>query len=151
MDCTFYNRSKNYRLQENLKDKEWEHLLFSYHGIPESHIKISDTTKKHCLKVEECCSVSSEAHKKCYRHQVFKTTELIVQKLNIPKEKYSNAFQSRLPLQPWLKPYTDSELERLPKEGKKKLVIITPAFVTDCLIVNKNLSSKEISFSKVIP
>ena len=58
---------------------------------------------------------------------------MIVKKLNIPRDKYSNAFQSRLPLQPWLKPYTDSELERLPKEGKKRLIIITPAFVTDCL------------------
>ena len=120
-------------ISENLKGIEYDHILFSYHGIPESHIKISDFTKSHCLKVESCCSVNSEVHKKCYRHQVFKTTELIVKKLKIPEEKYSNAFQSRLPLQPWLKPYTDSELERLPKEGKKKLVVITPAFVTDCL------------------
>ena len=120
-------------ISENLKGIDYDHILFSYHGIPESHIKISDFTKSHCLKVESCCSVNSEVHKKCYRHQVFKTTELIVKKLKIPKEKYSNAFQSRLPLQPWLKPYTDSELERLPKEGKKKLVVITPAFVTDCL------------------
>ena len=120
-------------ISENLKGIEYDHILFSYHGIPESHIKISDFTKSHCLKVESCCSVNSEVHKKCYRHQVFKTTELIVKKLKISEDKYSNAFQSRLPLQPWLKPYTDSELERLPKEGKKKLVVITPAFVTDCL------------------
>ena len=120
-------------ISKNLKGIDYDHILFSYHGIPESHIKISDVTKNHCLKVDNCCSINSEAHEKCYRHQVFKTTELIVKKLNIPKDKYSNAFQSRLPLQPWLKPYTDSELERLPKEGKKNLVIITPAFVTDCL------------------
>ena len=54
-------------------------------------------------------------------------------KLGIKEGSYSNSFQSRLPLQPWLKPYTDFELQRLPKDGKKKLVIITPAFVTDCL------------------
>ena len=120
-------------ISDHIKGIDYDHILFSYHGIPESHIKISDTTKTHCLKVDNCCSLSSEAHKKCYRHQVFKTTELIVKQLNIPEDKYSNAFQSRLPLQPWLKPYTDSELERLPKEGKKNLIIITPAFVTDCL------------------
>ena len=110
-------------ISENLKGINYDHILFSYHGIPESHIKISDSTKSHCLKVESCCSVNSEAHKKCYRHQVFKTTELIVKKLKIPEDKYSNAFQSRLPLQPWLKPYTDSELERLPKEGKKNWLL----------------------------
>ncbi|MFL2990319.1 MAG: ferrochelatase [Cytophagales bacterium] len=120
-------------IKKNLKGIEYDHILFSYHGIPESHIKISDDTKKHCLKVSDCCNVSSGAHKKCYRHQVFITTELIIKKLGIKSDKYSNAFQSRLPLQPWLKPYTDYELERLAKEGKKKLVIITPAFVTDCL------------------
>ena len=51
----------------------------------------------------------------------------------MPKDKYSNSFQSRLGGDPWLKPYTDFEFERFPKEGKKKLVVITPAFVSDCL------------------
>ena len=134
----FYNEKQYidvmcHNISKNLKGITYDHILFSYHGIPESHVKISDVTNSHCLKVSNCCSVDSEAHAKCYRHQVFKTTELIVKKLNIPSDKYSNAFQSRLPLQPWLKPYTDSELERLPKEGKKRLIIITPAFVTDCL------------------
>ena len=120
-------------IKKNLKGIDYDHILFSYHGIPESHLKISDSTKKHCLKVKDCCDLKSDAHKKCYRHQVFVTTELIVKKLGINPDKYSNAFQSRLPLQPWLKPYTDKELERLAIEGKKRLVIITPAFVTDCL------------------
>ena len=61
------------------------------------------------------------------------TTKLVVEKLNIGEDKYSNSFQSRLPNEPWLKPYTDSELVRLAKAGKKRLVIVTPAFVTDCL------------------
>ena len=120
-------------IKKHLKGIDYDHILFSYHGIPESHLKISDSTKKHCLKTKDCCNLNSDAHKKCYRHQVFVTTELIVKKLGINPDKYSNAFQSRLPLQPWLKPYTDKELERLAIEGKKRLVIITPAFVTDCL------------------
>ena len=120
-------------IKKNLKGIDYDHILFSYHGIPESHLKISDETNKHCLKVKDCCNINSDVHKKCYRHQVFITTELIVKKLGIDHNKYSNAFQSRLPLQPWLKPYTDKELERLAIEGKKRLVIITPAFVTDCL------------------
>jgi len=134
----FYNNSKyidllSLKISSSIKNIEYDHILFSYHGIPISHLKISDPTNSHCYKVENCCSVSSSAHETCYKHQCLETTRLVTEKLNISKDKYSNSFQSRLPNEPWLKPYTDSELERLAKSGKKKLVIITPAFVTDCL------------------
>ncbi|MEC8601613.1 MAG: ferrochelatase [Bacteroidota bacterium] len=134
----FY-KNKNYikllsnKIKETISKIEYDHILFSYHGIPVSHLKISDPTKKHCYKIKDCCSVSSQAHETCYKHQVLETTELVVKKLNIDKNKYSNAFQSRLPNEAWLKPYTDNELERLAKKGIKNLVIVTPAFVTDCL------------------
>tara|TARA_B100000282_G_scaffold206159_1_gene151434 strand:- start:97 stop:1098 length:1002 start_codon:yes stop_codon:yes gene_type:complete len=134
----FY-KNKNYikllsnKIKETISKIEYDHILFSYHGIPVSHLKISDPTKKHCYKIKNCCSVSSQAHETCYKHQVLETTELVVKKLNIDKNKYSNAFQSRLPNEAWLKPYTDNELERLAKKGIKNLVIVTPAFVTDCL------------------
>jgi len=134
----FY-KNKNYikllsnKIKETISKIEYDHILFSYHGIPVSHLKISDPTNKHCYKVKNCCSVSSLAHETCYKHQVLETTELVVKELNIDKDKYSNAFQSRLPNEAWLKPYTDNELERLAKKGIKNLVIVTPAFVTDCL------------------
>tara|TARA_Y100000748_G_scaffold259952_1_gene227526 strand:+ start:116 stop:1126 length:1011 start_codon:yes stop_codon:yes gene_type:complete len=132
-DNTEYIDLMSQNIKKNIKGIKYDHILFSYHGIPESHIKISDITNNHCLKVTDCCNKVSPAHSKCYRHQVFTTTELIVKKLGIKKDKYSNSFQSRLPLQPWLKPYTDYELKRLAESGKKRLIIITPAFVTDCL------------------
>jgi|TARA_B100001093_G_scaffold163951_1_gene156309 ferrochelatase len=134
----FYN-NKSYikllsnKIKETLKKVKYDHILFSYHGIPVSHLKISDPTNKHCYKVENCCSVNSDAHKTCYKHQVLETTELVVKELKIDQLKYSNAFQSRLPNEAWLKPYTDNELVRLAKNGIKNLVIVTPAFVTDCL------------------
>ena len=134
----FY-KDKNYikllskKIKETISKIDYDHILFSYHGIPVSHLKISDPTNSHCYKVKNCCSISSDAHKTCYKHQVLETTELVVKELNIKKEKYSNAFQSRLPNEAWLKPYTDDELERLAKSGVKNLVIVTPAFVTDCL------------------
>ena len=121
------------KIEESIKNVEYDHLLFSYHGIPVSHLKISDTTNSHCYKVNDCCNVDSLAHSTCYKHQCLETTKKVVEKLNIGEDKHSNSFQSRLPNEPWLKPYTDSELERLAKAGKKKLVIVTPAFVTDCL------------------
>ena len=134
----FYNDKKYIdllckKIKSTISKIEYDHILFSYHGIPISHLKISDPTNSHCYKVKDCCNNHSDAHKFCYKHQVLETTELVIKKLKIDKSKYSNAFQSRLPNEAWLKPYTDDELVRLAKEGKKKLVIVTPAFVTDCL------------------
>ena len=134
----FYNDKKYIdllckKIKSTISKIDYDHILFSYHGIPISHLKISDPTNSHCYKVKDCCNNHSHAHKFCYKHQVLETTELVIKKLKIDKNKYSNAFQSRLPNEAWLKPYTDDELVRLAKEGKKKLVIVTPAFVTDCL------------------
>ena len=132
----FYNEP-NYinALAENIKpylQKEHDHILFSYHGIPGRHIRKSDITGSHCLKIENCCEVASSAHSQCYRHQVFTTTRLVMQKLNIPTDKYSISFQSRLG-KGWLQPFTDVRLQEMPNEGIKKLLILCPAFVSDCL------------------
>ena len=113
--------------------KDYDHLLFSYHGIPERHLRKSDPTGCHCLQVENCCEVASPAHARCYRAQCFATTREFVKLAGVPKEKYSVSFQSRLGKDPWLKPYTDYELPRLAQEGKKKMLVICPAFVSDCL------------------
>jgi ferrochelatase len=113
--------------------QDYDHLLFSYHGIPERHLRKSDPTGCHCLKVENCCEVTSPAHAMCYRAQCFATTREFVKLAGVPKEKYSVSFQSRLGKDPWLKPYTDYELVRLAQEGKKKMLVICPAFVADCL------------------
>ena len=122
-------------MAENMRpflEQDYDHILFSYHGIPQRHIKKSDITKTHCLQVENCCNVNSNAHPYCYRHQCFTTTKLITAQLNIPQEKYSISFQSRLG-KGWLQPFTDIRLEQMPAEGIKRLLIICPAFVSDCL------------------
>jgi protoporphyrin/coproporphyrin ferrochelatase len=113
--------------------QDYDHLLFSYHGIPERHLAKSDPTGCHCLKVPNCCEVPSPAQATCYRAQCFATTAAFVKLAGVPKEKYSVSFQSRLGKDPWLKPYTDYELPRLANEGKKKMLVICPAFVSDCL------------------
>jgi len=120
-------------LKDHLKDFSHDHILFSYHGIPERHIMKSDVTKSHCKIDEICCNNSSIAHETCYRHQCLETTKAIVKKIGLKEGTYSNSFQSRLLKDPWLKPYTDFELEKLPSKGIKKIAVITPAFVTDCL------------------
>jgi len=113
--------------------RDYDHLLFSYHGIPERHLRKSDPTGSHCLQVENCCEVASPAHATCYRAQCFATTAAFIRLAGVPKEKHSVSFQSRLGRDPWLKPYTDYELLRLAQEGRKKLLVICPAFVSDCL------------------
>jgi ferrochelatase len=112
--------------------QEYDHVLFSYHGVPGRHIKKSDPTGTHCLMSAGCCDVASPAHATCYRHQVFTTTRLVTERLQIPVDKYSISFQSRLG-KGWLEPFTDIRLEEMPKEGIKKLLILCPAFVSDCL------------------
>ncbi|MEO6288638.1 MAG: ferrochelatase, partial [Ginsengibacter sp.] len=112
--------------------KEYDHILFSYHGIPQRHIRKSDVTGSHCLKTANCCDVASPAHAFCYRHQCFETTKLVTEKLGISKNKFSISFQSRLG-KGWLEPFTDIRLEEMPKEEIKKLLVICPAFVSDCL------------------
>ncbi len=111
---------------------EYDHVLFSYHGIPERHVRKSDITKSHCLTVDNCCARDSPAHTFCYRHQTLYSTEEVVKRLGIPAGKYSNSFQSRLDNK-WLRPFTDKQLEAFPAKGIKKLVVICPAFVSDCL------------------
>ena len=113
-------------------DKGYDYVLFSYHGLPERHIRKSDCTGHHCLQSENCCYVSSPAHEKCYRHQCFKTTALAVEKAGIPEGKYGISFQSRIGKH-WLTPYTDIRLQQLPAEGVRNLLVICPAFVSDCL------------------
>ena len=122
-------------MAENMKaylNQEYDHILFSYHGVPARHIMKSDITGKHCLQSPDCCNTPSPAHAYCYRHQCLTTTKLITEKLAVPKEKFSISFQSRLG-KGWLEPFTDVRLKEMPKEGIKKLLIICPAFVSDCL------------------
>jgi ferrochelatase len=111
----------------------YDHLLFSFHGLPERHLYKADPTGGNCLRVSDCCTAPSPAHATCYRAQCFKTVAGVVRLAGIPPEKYSVTFQSRLGNDPWLKPYTDFELQALPKRGVKKLLVICPAFVADCL------------------
>jgi ferrochelatase len=118
---------------EKFLQSDFDHLLFSFHGIPERHLRKSDPTGCHCLKVPDCCEVESPAHATCYRAQCFQTMRAFVAKTGLPGKKYSVAFQSRLGRNPWLTPYTDKEIARLAKSGVKKLLVICPAFVSDCL------------------
>ena len=120
-------------IKGHLKGKNYEHLLFSYHGVPERHIRKSDITNGHCKIDGSCCETASKAHEFCYRHQCKEVTRLVGEYLGLEDNTYSTSFQSRLGFDPWLQPYTDRTIERLGKKGIKSMAIVTPAFVSDCL------------------
>lgn len=134
----FYNKDLYIDcLAESIREKlpeQFDALQFSYHGVPERHIYKTDKSKTCRLDNETCNHSTNELHNQlCYRHQCYKTTELVAEKLGLPKEKVLVTFQSRLGKDKWIEPYTDKTLEQLPQRGVKNLAIVCPAFVSDCL------------------
>jgi len=112
---------------------QWDHLLLSYHGLPERHLTRTDPTNSHCLSGENCCHQPSTAHATCYRHQALTTSALLAQKLSLTKQQFTVSYQSRLGRLPWLRPYTDQVLAEFPNQGIKHLVVACPAFIADNL------------------
>ena len=109
------------------------HLLFSYHGLPVSHVKRVDKSKNHCQKVNDCCSIKSEANSLCYGHHCMNTTQTVVGLLGLNEDQWSISFQSRIGPVKWLEPSTMDKVEDLVKRGVKKLAIVAPAFLADGL------------------
>jgi len=124
---TFANNGKKH------KPETYDHILFSFHGLPQRQLIKCDHTGNHCLKSADCCQTLSNVNKYCYSAQSYDTARLIAEKLNLPKEKYTVCFQSRLGSDPWVQPYTSQVVTQLAKEGKKRLLVFCPAFVADCL------------------
>lgn len=110
-----------------------DHVLFSYHGIPVRHLRKADSSKAHCTVVRDCCTTCSPIHATCYRAQVFATTRALVARAGLAPDAHSVSFQSRLAGEPWLTPFTDHELARLARDGRRRLLVLCPAFVADCL------------------
>ncbi|MGF7231175.1 ferrochelatase [Arachidicoccus sp.] len=124
-------------LAENMRpylQEDFDQLLFSYHGIPERHIYETDKTGgKHDLLSSENCCENIAARDTCYRFQVMTTSKLVAEKLGLKKQQWQQSYQSRLGRDPWLQPNTQVRLPQLPVEGVKKLMVVCPSFVSDCL------------------
>ncbi|MES2269203.1 MAG: ferrochelatase [Bacteroidota bacterium] len=111
----------------------YDHILFSFHGLPQRQLKKCDHTQSYCLKVDGCCNTLNDTNKLCYSAQSHDTARLIAGKMNLPKDRYTVCFQSRLGSDPWVQPYTSEVIAKLANEGKKRLLVFCPAFVADCL------------------
>ena len=115
------------------EDGPWERVLFSFHGLPERHCRKSDETGAHCLASAACCDRIVEANRNCYRAQCFATARAIAAGLGVPEERRIVCFQSRLGRTPWIRPYTDEVVVDLAARGVKRALILSSAFVADCL------------------
>jgi ferrochelatase len=112
----------------------YDHVVFSYHGIPERHI-LKGSQKGYC-KLGSCCNSYNKNNRYCYRAQCFETSRLLARELGLSPEQYTVTFQSRLQSRlrdPWLQPYTDEVLKTLPAKGIRNVLAFSPAFVADCL------------------
>ncbi len=114
--------------------KDFDHLLLSFHGLPERHLKKIDPTGTHCLSDKSCCATASQAVlDTCYRAQCMRSAELFAQQSGLRSDQWSVSFQSRLGRAKWIEPYTDATLLELAQRGVKKLLVMSPAFVADCI------------------
>jgi ferrochelatase len=110
-----------------------DHVLFSFHGLPERHVRRTDPTGRYCLQSAQCCDAMVDANRDCYRAQCFATARALAKRLSLEVSAYTVCFQSRLGRTPWIKPYTDLVLPELAARGVKRLAVFCPAFVADCL------------------
>lgn len=110
-----------------------DHVVFSYHGLPERQVKKCDPSKRHCLASNDCCAQLSSVNQNCYRAQCHDTSRSLAATLGLRDGESSTCFQSRLGRTPWIRPYTDEVISSLLAQGKKRLVVVCPAFVADCL------------------
>lgn len=113
--------------------ENYDHILFSFHGLPERQLLKADDSGKCCLKSKDCCSRLTAANQYCYSAQCYDTARLIAKELDLKPDQYTVCFQSRLGKTPWIQPFTNEVVHRLAKEGKKRLLVFSPAFVADCL------------------
>lgn len=110
-----------------------DHVLMSFHGLPESHLRKADPSGRHCLASADCCARIGEVNRDCYRAQSFATARALAAGLGLGDGAWSVSFQSRLGRAQWIRPYTDATLAALAAQGKRRLAVLCPAFVADCL------------------
>jgi len=121
-----------------------EKVYFSFHGLPERQILKSDDSGSHCLQSKECCATIGDANRNCYRAHCYATARLLADRLDVPEDKRGVCFQSRLGRTPWIRPFTDELLAQDARAGVKRAVILSPAFVADCLETTEELGIRGV-------
>ena len=141
-DIRYLNCIKNRANAFNLKN--YDHILFSYHGLPERHVNKVYLDAKLC-KDHECDKEVNESNKHCYKATCYATTRHLVKMFKLKEGEYSTSFQSRLGNDPWISPFTDQVVEKLAKNRCKRLLVFSPAFVADCLETTIEISEEYLN------
>jgi len=128
------------QIQEARASGNFDQVLFTYHGLPERHIRKGDDTKT-CL-VGDCCQSYHKGNALCYRAQCFETSRLIARKVGLADSEFTTSFQSRLGRDPWIKPYTDDVIKKWPAQGIKRVLALSPSFVADCLETTEEIGDE---------
>jgi len=118
-------------IQQHVDIESLDHIIFSYHGVPEKTIKKADPAG--VCEFGTCCHSVTEGNRLCYRMQCVQTTLGITRELGWEPDKYSVAFQSRFGPLPWIQPYLDEHIEGLVANHRKRIAVVTPSFISDCL------------------
>lgn len=112
------------------KPENYDHIVFSYHGLPNRQVdKVHPGMGSHSCN---CHKTYRPGHPFCYKNAVYQTTRLLQEAVGIPGERLTVSFQSRLSGK-WLQPFTDKVLVQLAQQGHKRVLVVSPAFVADCL------------------
>jgi ferrochelatase len=118
--------------RDSLESLAPDHVLFSFHSLPERHIRRADSSGSHCLESPNCCAAISEKNAGCYRAQCYETSRQLARRMELAESDWSVGFQSRLGRTPWIQPTTSAILNQYPLPGKR-ILVLTPSFVADCL------------------
>jgi ferrochelatase len=110
-----------------------EHVLLSFHGLPERHVRRGDESGARCLETDACCDRIDAGNRQCYRAQCYETARGLAEKLGLGPERHSVAFQSRIGKSPWIGPHTDARVREMARGRVRRLAVICPGFVADCL------------------
>jgi ferrochelatase len=113
-----------------MQETDYDHVMFSYHGLPERQLKKADPD---CQCNSQCCATFNDRNRLCYRAQCYQTSRKLAEALGISEAQYTVSFQSRLGKTPWIQPYTEDKIKELAHHGVKKLLVFSPSFVSDCL------------------
>ena len=121
----------------------WDHVLFSFHGLPLRHLTKVAQRGSHCPLKAGCCDQIDSSNQFCYRAQSHHSAHQIASQLNLARDKYTISFQSRLGRTKWIQPYTDVWLDTAVQRGIRDLVVICPSFVADCLETLEEINLRE--------
>lgn len=128
-----YVESSATLVRQHLEQHPGAHVVFSYHSLPERHLKRLDASGQHCFQQADCCARIKPQNARCYRAQCVATTQAIAARLGLSATEYSLAFQSRLGRQKWVGPQTEDVLRQLAQRGVPHVAVTCPSFTADCL------------------